>query len=126
MKRLVIGMIVFLACVGIGGEQKKGTQVVNVQVVFTEYTNVGTYTDAIYFTQDAFAKLKQEDLDTIKKARVDAWVERIKNPPPPVEPTAEELDKQAVALQSTITALQSELTAVQTAANAKRQEVKPK
>lgn len=64
---------------------------VMVQVRFSEQTAYGQYQDALYYTQDDYANLKQADLDAAKEARVNNWVDSIENAPIPEEPSLESL-----------------------------------
>ncbi len=62
-----------------------------IQLRIKENTEFGEFNDAIYFTEEEYNNVKPETLDAMVKTRVDNWVNIIKNPPPPVEPTIDEL-----------------------------------
>lgn len=66
-----------------------------VQVRFTIDTPQGTFTDALLYTQAAFAAVTQKDIDTAIIARKDAWVFAITHPVPPPVYTKDELQGQA-------------------------------
>lgn len=107
MKRLLLfALVVFIvgrALMGIvilhAEQAPKVPDIVRVQVVFTEDTECGRYRDALYFTPAEYAGLKAETLAAMKQTRVDTFVDRIKNPPPPVEPTKEQLEAEVVEVQ---------------------------
>lgn len=109
MKRFVVLLIVLFACCLYAGQVPKEADIVRVQVVFTQDTECGQYRDALYFTPAEYAALKPADLAAKKQARVDTWVDRIKNPPPPVEPTTEQLEAEVVEVQRQKTALDARL-----------------
>ena len=75
-------------------------QTVMIQVRFKEKTEHGEFNDALYYTESEYASVTQKDIDKEKKKRVDAWVDIVKNPPPYIEPTDEELIKMADDLES--------------------------
>jgi hypothetical protein len=75
-----------------------------IQVRFSEDTEVGRFSDTLFFTEDEFAQKTQADIDALAQARIDAHVDRIKNPPAPVEPTLEELQEQKANLEAQLTA----------------------
>lgn len=62
-----------------------------VQLRFKEQTEVGEYNDALYFSEDAWAERDQGAIDDEKKNRVNSFVDAVKNPPPPHDPTLDEL-----------------------------------
>jgi hypothetical protein len=47
---------------------------VMIQVRIKEQTAMGEFNDSLYLTVDEFANVKDEDLDLLKKVRVDTWV----------------------------------------------------
>ena len=65
---------------------------IKVQVIFTSNTKHGEYRDALYFTEEEYSALTQEQIDAMKQARADAWVDFRDNPPAVPEPTKEELE----------------------------------
>ena len=74
-------------------------QTVMIQVRFKEKTEHGEFNDALYYTESEYASVTQKDIDKEKKKRVDAWVDIVKNPPPYIEPTDEELIKMVMDLE---------------------------
>ncbi len=85
------------------------TQKERVQILFTEDTPYGEYTDALYFTPDEYLLKTQADLDILKQQRVSGYVNAIKNAPAPVEPTKEELQAEIVVLQEQIAERQTKI-----------------
>lgn len=58
-----------------------------IQVFFSVPTEYGTYQDTLYYTQDQWALLSEQDLDVAKQQRVDAWVAGFTGPgPDPITP----------------------------------------
>lgn len=68
-------------------------QQIFIQVRYSEATEVGEFNDALYYTEAHYAVLTQKDIDNEKAIRKAAWVDAVKNPPPPVAPTRAELEK---------------------------------
>ena len=83
---------------------------VRIQVLFTENTPVGQYTDAIYFTEAEYAAKSPSDIEALKQIRIDNWVRRINNPPIKKEPTKEELQLQADALQNELNQINEKIS----------------
>jgi GTPase Era involved in 16S rRNA processing len=69
----------------------KGENNASIQVKIKEETPEGQYNDSLYYTLDQWASKTPADIEADKKARVDKWLETIKNPAPAAEPTKEEL-----------------------------------
>lgn len=57
---------------------------VRVQVLFTEDTDYGQFTDALYFTQDEYALLLPNDIEAMKQSRIDNWIAVITMPSPDI------------------------------------------
>lgn len=72
------------------------------------------FTDAIYFTQDEWAHITQEEIDARVKERMDNYAESIKNPPPVVEPTEEQLENEKLYLESQLQEVTTKLTTIKT------------
>ena len=62
-----------------------------IQVRIKVQTDVGEFNDALYFSKEEYEALTQSEIEIMKQARVDAWVNSVKNPPVYIEPTLEEL-----------------------------------
>lgn len=119
MKKFLILLVLFSPSVCLAADQK-----VKIQIVFTEETKNGTFQDALYFTQDEYAKLKQEDIDAMIKQRVDEHNAMVDNPPPEPVLTEEQLiqqkqqlldqaaqlEAQAASVDAKITAIDSQVT----------------
>lgn len=99
-----------------------GTQRERVQILFTEDTPYGEYTDALYFTPDEYLLKTQADLDTLKQQRVSGYVNAIQNAPAPVEATKEELQAQIVSIDEQSASLAVQKGEIQ----AKIDAIKPK
>lgn len=98
------------------------TQKERVQILFTEDTQYGEYTDALYFTPEEYLLKTQADLDILKQQRVSGYVNAIKNAPAPVEPTKEELQAQIVSIDEQSASLAVQKVEIQ----AKIDAIKPK
>lgn len=76
------------------------TQTIRIQVLFTEETVMGGFTDALYFDPVEFETIKDSEIEAMKQARVDAWLQVVGNPPEPVEPTKGELQAELASLDA--------------------------
>lgn len=54
-------------------------QSIKVQVIFTEPTKYGEFTDALYFSPEEFEAKTQEDLNVLKSERVENFVANIES-----------------------------------------------
>lgn len=72
-----------------------------IQVRISENTEIGQFNDAIYYTEDEFNKLSEDDINVSIKERVDNWVAFVKeqSSKEPVPPTVEDLQQQADAIK---------------------------
>lgn len=59
-----------------------------IQVIFRIDTKYGPFQDALWFTQDEYAKVTQDDIDKMKQERLDKWLLAVSTPTP--EPTKKE------------------------------------
>ena len=89
------------------------TQEVKVQVKFKEQTEVGEYSDAIYYTMEEWKKVKQSDIDVEKTKRKNNYIEKVKAPIPVYVPTQEELDEQIRLLEQQKYELETKLQELQ-------------
>lgn len=64
-----------------------------VQVKFSESTEYGDFNDALYYTQDEYKVLSENEINTKIAERKTTHVDKIRNTLPPVELTREELQK---------------------------------
>ena len=80
-----------------------------IQVRIKKQTEVGEFNDAIYFTQSEYDALSQPEIEAMKTARKDAWVDRVKNPPVYVEPSKEALQFIRVDLEEQMDAVMTKL-----------------
>tara|TARA_B110000503_G_scaffold113785_1_gene170880 strand:+ start:1408 stop:1644 length:237 start_codon:yes stop_codon:yes gene_type:complete len=58
---------------------KNMIQSIKVQVIFTEPTKYGEFTDALYFSPEEFEAKTQEDLNVLKSERVENFVANIES-----------------------------------------------
>ena len=65
--------------------------------------------DAQYFTEEEYGNINQKEIAAEKQRRIDNFIESVKNPPPPVEETKEELEERKVALEKYIQDVQFEI-----------------
>lgn len=79
---------------------------IRVQVRFTEKTECGDYSDALYYPIDKWP-VKQDNIDIAKSERVNNWLNIIKNPSPVVEPTKADLIKEQASIDEQIASLQA-------------------
>lgn len=75
---------------------------IQVQVLFSEETQYGTFTDALYYSIDEWP-IDDGILKTEKGARVQNYTDSVRNAPPPPPPTKEDLQKQIVEVAKQIT-----------------------
>ncbi len=47
---------------------------VKIQVLFTEKTEYGDFTDALYFTESEFLSMTREKIDALKQERLNNWI----------------------------------------------------
>ena len=73
-------------------------QTKKIQILISEPVKIGDqtieYNDALYYTEEQFTALKQEDIDIAVKERVENWKTMINNPTPVPEPTQEDIELQ--------------------------------
>jgi hypothetical protein len=75
-----------------------------IQVITKDITEVGEYCDAIYLdmpvdmTLEQFQKENESVIDDEKNRRIANWIDAVKNPPAPVEPTKEDLQAEEAAI----------------------------
>lgn len=60
-------------------------------IPFTIEQNGKKFSDALNMSQEEYESLTQEQIDAMKQARFDAWLEFLANPPIPDEPPEEDL-----------------------------------
>ena len=72
---------------------------VRIQVLISEKTAFGEFNDALYFSPEEYAALTEQQIAEAKKARVDAWVEAVSNPPEPLPPTVADVANKAASVR---------------------------
>jgi hypothetical protein len=86
-----------------------------IQVITKEFVpEVGVeYQDAQYFDVPLTTKLedfiaqKEAEINAERDARISRYVESVKNPPAPVEPTQEQLEAEKLAIEEQVTQLEA-------------------
>jgi len=73
-------------------------QTKKIQILISEPVEINgmtiAYNDALYYTEEQFEKLTQEDIDAEVKLRVENFQDAINNPPPVPEPSQEDIELQ--------------------------------
>lgn len=89
-------------------------ETIMIQVRFKEKVKVKgmtlEYSDAIYYTEEQYAKLDKEAHEATKQARVDNWKSTIENPPEVKEPTKEDMEAEIAALEEQKASLEARKT----------------
>jgi len=88
------------------------TNQIRIQVLVDEQTKWGNYRDALYYTQEQYFSLSQEDIDKEVFSRIARWGDSIDNPPIQLEPTEEELLAQKQIIQDQIDQLTAQKLSV--------------
>ena len=86
------------------------TDKISIQLTFQSQTSHGEFRDALYFTLEEWADIKEEDLTKKKQERIDNWINILENPVTPKEPTKEELTKQKEEIELQIASLENRKT----------------
>jgi hypothetical protein len=61
------------------------------------------FNDALYFTQEEYKNITEEQLEQMKQERIDTWREAVLNPSPSYEPSIDELiDNQDVLVDNVL------------------------
>lgn len=84
---------------------------ISIKVEFTEEVNGQNFTDSLYFTPEEYDALSKKRLNKLKQERVDNFQAFIDNPPPPPEPTKEELEQAKEVAVEQLTKLEESLQA---------------
>jgi hypothetical protein len=87
-------------------------QTVMMQIRFSEDVLVKgmtlSYSDALYYTPEQYAAMKQSDIDAVKAERVANWKNIVENPAPVKEVTKEELIAQIAAMDEQKVSLEAQ------------------
>lgn len=78
-----------------------------VQVRFEVDTEVGRYSDALYYTLQEYENTPEKEIQLDKQIRIDMWIDSFNNQTVAVEPTKEEL----IELQAELDIQKSEIQA---------------
>lgn len=84
---------------------------VSIQVRFSMPSKYGEYQDALYFTEEEYKSLTQDDIDILKRTRRDNYVSTIDTKPAVVAPTKGELQVAKADLQAQIVELDAKIAA---------------
>ena len=57
----------------------------DIQIIFERGTDPYLYRDALYFTQEQFDALTEEEIEAMKDQRYNSWYDLVTNPPPSEE-----------------------------------------
>ena len=71
--------------------------------------NAKEYNGTVNYTPEEYEKVTVEELALAKQKPADDWIYSVKNPPPYVEPTKEQLEAELAEKQAEVTRLQSEI-----------------
>jgi hypothetical protein len=83
---------------------------VRVQILINEDTVHGRFQDAVYFSLDEYNNLTEETFQSIKNARVDAWVTSVtENSQRDFVPSKEDLQSEKAELAARMTELDEQL-----------------
>ena len=74
-------------------------------------THMKEYNGCITYTPEEYEVIKEQDVAEKKQALVDKWVYDVKNPPPYVEPSREDLEKMLADKQAEVSELQTQISA---------------
>lgn len=85
---------------------------VYIQVRITEETSKGTFNDALYFSPDEYAGLKDQQVADARQSRIDNWLDFLDNQKNVVAgvPTKEELLKIKTDLEAQIAVVDEKLS----------------
>lgn len=109
--RILAALLICITCLSTAFAADES---IYIQVRFSEKTKYGTFSDALYYTQDEYAKLSKDDLAKVEQGRVDNFIAAVETPNPEAkELTAEELDAQDKAIDEQIATLQSQKVDIQ-------------
>ena len=97
MKKILI-VFVLLLCAPLYAADLTRSDI-TVQVLIQEQTAKGQFNDALYLPIASYQSLSNQELDALKKQRVDNWLQFMANPPKPVEVTVDDLIIQLDSIQ---------------------------
>lgn len=82
---------------------------IKIQVLIKEETKYGTFCDALYFTQDEYYSLTEDEITQKAFQRVFNWVDAIENKPPEIEVTKVQLEDEKAELLARISDIDSKI-----------------
>lgn len=99
MKKLIL---VFMFLMILGGKGWADTETKLICIRFTQDTIYGSYSDSLFFTESVYASLSKPEVDALKQARVDSFINRMENLPPQEELDIIELRSQEFELRTNL------------------------
>lgn len=72
--------------------------------------NMREYNGSVSYTEEEYAKKTEEDIAIDKQKPCDDWLYSVKNPPPYVEPTKEQLEAEKSELLARVSSLDVKIT----------------
>lgn len=86
-----------------------------IQILIQEKTDFGEFNDALYFTEEEYAKIEDKQIESLAQERVDSYVasRQEQKDKPPVEPTDEEKLAYKESLISEKARIETELLSVE-------------
>ena len=106
MTRLITLVVLLLF---IGSAASAQEESVYIQVRFTFKQAGYEYHDALYFTEAEYKSLSKGDIDAMKQARFDAWLQVVQNPQSSTPPTLEELEAHKLELEKQLAEVITEI-----------------
>ena len=106
MTRLITLVILLLFIGPMASAQEES---VYIQVRFTFKQAGYEYHDALYFTEAEYKSISQKEIDDMKQARFDAWLQVVQNPPLAAVPTLEELEAHKLELEKQLAEVITEI-----------------
>jgi transcription elongation factor Elf1 len=73
--------------------------------------NMKEYNGCLSYPYETYASVKEEDVETQKTTLVEAWVYSVKNPPPYVEPSLQDLQNMLAEKQAEVDRLTEQIQA---------------
>ena len=85
-------------------------KVTKIQVRFSEQTKYGTFTDALYFTQEEYAAISPEDINAQIQDRVANYIATVEAPGQNVQPSKAELQAAKAELETQLVELNDKIS----------------
>jgi hypothetical protein len=75
------------------------------------FNSFKSFSSALTFPYETYPEIKKEDIDAEKTRLCEQWSYSIKNPPPVVEPTKQQLEAEKAELEARIAILTAQISA---------------